>query len=101
MGVEGRESLSRKVCALVESVQLLVGGERHLQEFPGFKGERFVLKANLKEMLNMIQKVGQASCLSQAGSLCHSERDNNIVVLASGDRSEERRVGKEGRSRWS
>ena len=85
MGVEGRESLSRKVCALVESVQLLVGGERHLQEFPGFKGERFVLKANLKEMLNMIQKVGQASCLSQAGSLCHSERDNNIVVLASGD----------------
>ena len=53
---------------------------------PDFKGERFVLKSNLKKMLTVIQKVGQASCLSsQPGSLCHSKDANNIVVLASGD----------------
>lgn len=73
LGVEGRESLSRKALELVESAGLLVSGERHHQEFPEFKGKRFSLKANLKEMLVTIN----SSLLS-----LHS---SPIVVLASGD----------------
>lgn len=73
LGVEGRESLSRKALELVESAGLLVSGERYHQEFPEFKGKRFSLKANLKEMLVTIN----SSLLAPHSS--------PIVVLASGD----------------
>ncbi len=67
LGVEGRESLSTKALQLIQSAGLLIGGERQLQEFPEFGGERFVLKSNLKEMLQIINNVSP------------------VVVLASGD----------------
>ena len=60
VGVEGRESLSQKALKVLESAGLLIGGERHLDEFPEFKGERFVLKANLKEMLEVIISSGDS-----------------------------------------
>lgn len=73
LGVEGRESLSKKAVQLIQSAGLLIGGERQLQEFPEFKGKRFSLKSNLKEMLVTIN----SSLLA-----LHS---SPIVVLASGD----------------
>ncbi|MDO8445309.1 MAG: precorrin-6y C5,15-methyltransferase (decarboxylating) subunit CbiE [Deltaproteobacteria bacterium] len=78
MGVEGKESLSKKSLELVQSASLLIGGERHLDEFPEFKGERFVLKANLKEMLG---------CITPPNPLFTKEgvTGGGVVVLASGD----------------
>ena len=76
LGVEGRESLSNKALNLVESSSLLIGGERHLDEFPEFKGERFVLRSNLKEMLEVIECFN-SSLITHPSSL--------VVVLASGD----------------
>ncbi len=76
IGVEGRESLSNKALNLVESSSLLIGGERHLDEFPEFKGERFVLRSNLKEMLEVIECFN-SSLITHPSSL--------VVVLASGD----------------
>ena len=76
IGVEGRESLSNRALKLVESASLLIGGERHLDEFPEFKGERFVLRSNLKEMLEVIECFN-SSLIPHPSSL--------VVVLASGD----------------
>lgn len=76
LGVEGRESLSNKALKLVESSSLLIGGERHLDEFHEFKGERFMLKSNLKEMLDVIECFN-SSLIPHPSSL--------VVVLASGD----------------
>ena len=73
LSVEGRESLSQNALKLVESANLLIGGERHLEEFPEFKGERFVLRSNLKEMLEVVNASRLTSHVSP------------IVVLASGD----------------
>lgn len=76
MGVEGKESLSKKSLELVQSASLLIGGERHLDEFPEFEGERFVLRSNLKEMLEVIECFNP-SLIPHPSSL--------VVVLASGD----------------
>jgi precorrin-6Y C5,15-methyltransferase (decarboxylating) len=76
LGVEGRESLSQNTLKLVESASLLIGGERHLDEFPEFKGERFVLRSNLKELLEVIECFN-SSLIPHPSSL--------VVVLASGD----------------
>ena len=74
LGVEGRESLSNKALKLVESASLLIGGERHLDEFPEFKGERFILRSNLKEMLEVINNLSRLT-----------SHVSPVVVLASGD----------------
>ena len=76
LGVEGRESLSNKALKLVESASLLIGGERHLDEFPEFKGERFILRSNLKEMLEVINNLSRLT-----------SHVSPVVVLASGDPS--------------
>jgi precorrin-6Y C5,15-methyltransferase (decarboxylating) len=73
LGVGGRERLSMKTLEIINSASLLVGGERHLQDFPDFKGERFVLKSNLKEMLDVVN------------SALRTPHSTLIVVLASGD----------------
>src|SRR4030067_774177 len=74
LGAQGRESLSNKALKLVESASLLIGGERHLDEFPEFKGERFVLRSNLKEMLEVINNLSRLT-----------SHVSPVVVLASGD----------------
>lgn len=79
LGVEGRESLSKKAIELVHSASLVIGGERHLQEFPDFRGERFSLKANLKEMLGVVKNFTPPSPPLTKGGM------GGVVVLASGD----------------
>ncbi len=91
LGVEGRDSLSQKTLQLIQSAGLIIGGERHLQEFPEFKGERFVLKSNLKEMLELINSfAGNAVDFKDNapafGTPSLLKRGlGGVVVLASGD----------------
>ena len=89
VGVEGRESLSQKALKVLESAGLLIGGERHLDEFPEFKGERFVLKANLKEMLEVIISSGDSPDSTTPPNPLFSKEGvpigGRVVVLASGD----------------
>ncbi|QMI05614.1 cobalt-precorrin-7 (C(5))-methyltransferase [Citrobacter sp. RHB25-C09] len=53
----------------VENADVLVGGKRHLQQFPGFQGEQFALGANIPELLSWLETL----------------REKRVVVLASGD----------------
>ncbi|MBI4745607.1 MAG: precorrin-6y C5,15-methyltransferase (decarboxylating) subunit CbiE [Deltaproteobacteria bacterium] len=87
IGVEGRESLSKKAVQLIQSAGLLIGGERHLDEFPEFKGERFVLKANLKEMLEVISSGDSPDSTTSLRFVRKSGTVPSppVVVLASGD----------------
>jgi cobalt-precorrin-7 (C5)-methyltransferase len=53
----------------VATADVLVGGKRHLQQFPDFTGERFALGANIPELLTWIGE----------------HQGKHVVVLASGD----------------
>jgi precorrin-6Y C5,15-methyltransferase (decarboxylating) len=70
IGNDGRESLGARALALVEKADLLIGGERHLEFFPGHRAEKMVVKSNLKELVERIQD---------------EKATKQIVVLASGD----------------
>lgn len=69
IGINGKDSLSYKTLEIIEESNILFGGERHLCYFPEFKGERFIIKSNLKEAVTHIKK----------------NKDKKITVLASGD----------------
>jgi precorrin-6Y C5,15-methyltransferase (decarboxylating) len=64
----GAESLSPEARRLVAEATLLCGGERHLAFFPDHPAERFVIKANLIELVERLQRA-----------------TGPVVVLASGD----------------
>ncbi len=70
IGDNGSESCSPKALSLIETADLLFGGERHLEFFSNTKGEKVVVKSNLKEVANRI------------GTDLGKKR---MVVLASGD----------------
>lgn len=70
IGDDGCLGLSSRATNAVAAAQVLVGGERHLQFFPQFRGEKIVLKEKLGETLEKVAKL--------AG-------ENNVCVLASGD----------------
>lgn len=69
IGINGKDDLSDKALKIIESSGILFGGERHLSYFPDFKGERFAIKSNLKEVVQHIKE----------------GRNKKITVLASGD----------------
>ena len=69
MGPAGLHLMTPAAREAVADADVLVGGKRHLLQFPAFAGEQFVLGANIAELLNWI-----------AG-----QQDKRIVVLASGD----------------
>lgn len=69
IGINGKDSLSDKSLEIIKNAAVLFGGERHLSYFPGFKGERFAIKSNLKEVVQHIKE----------------NRNKKITVLASGD----------------
>lgn len=69
MGPAGLHLMTPAAREAVADADVLVGGKRHLLQFPAFTGEQFVLGANIAELLNWI-----------AG-----QQDKRIVVLASGD----------------
>ncbi|PNU18846.1 cobalamin biosynthesis bifunctional protein CbiET [Geothermobacter hydrogeniphilus] len=67
-GVAGQEGFSRHALDLIEAADLLIGGERQLNLFPEFKGEKLVIDSNLPEMVERLRT-----------------RRGRPVVLASGD----------------
>ncbi len=69
IGISGRDDLSNKALDIIKDSDILFGGERHLSYFLDFKGERFVVKSNLKDVVSNIKK----------------NKNKKITVLASGD----------------
>lgn len=69
MGPAGLHLMTPAARDAVENADVLVGGKRHLQQFPAFQGARFTLGANIPTLLAWIE----------------TQRDKNVVVLASGD----------------
>jgi len=67
-GVEGQEGFSVRALELAESAEILFGGERQLDLFPDFEGEKVTIGDNLAEVVEKIEKT-----------------DRRVVVLASGD----------------
>ncbi len=47
----GAASLTAEALALIERAELLCGGERHLAFFPDHPAERFIIRANVEELL--------------------------------------------------
>ncbi|MCR9141824.1 MAG: precorrin-6y C5,15-methyltransferase (decarboxylating) subunit CbiE [bacterium] len=70
VGDDGCASLSSRAVHAVSRAQVLAGGERLLEFFPQFEGQRIVLKTGLKQA--MAEIAGLAD-------------ENNVCVLASGD----------------
>jgi precorrin-6B C5,15-methyltransferase / cobalt-precorrin-6B C5,C15-methyltransferase len=70
VGDDGCLSLSSRAIGCVAEAQVLVGGERHLQFFPQFSGEKIVIKGSLAASLNQIEE--------RSG-------ESRVCVLASGD----------------
>lgn len=69
MGPAGLHLMTPAARDAVATADVLVGGKRHLQQFPNFIGEQFVLGANIPELLGWIS----------------AHQDRHVVVLASGD----------------
>ncbi|HEX9873231.1 MAG TPA: precorrin-6y C5,15-methyltransferase (decarboxylating) subunit CbiE [Deferrimonas sp.] len=67
-GVEGQEGFSRRTLELIANAGILLGGERQLELFPDFPGEKVTIGSNLAEVVERLR---------------HAERQ--AVVLASGD----------------
>lgn len=66
---EGAASLSETSRALVDSAEVLIGGQRHLDMFPGAPGEKLTWTRPLKHLAERISEF----------------RDRRTVVLATGD----------------
>ena len=54
MGPAGLHLMTPAAREAVADADVLVGGKRHLLQFPAFTGEQFVLGANIAELLNWI-----------------------------------------------
>lgn len=70
VGPGNPEYLMPKALEFINKADVLVGGERNLELFPGFQGEKFVIHNNLSEMISFIKA-------------CNHQKQ--VVVLASGD----------------
>lgn len=70
IGDDGCAGLTSRAVNAVARAQVLVGGERHLDFFPQFPGERIVLRD------------GVAAALERVAALAD---DRNVCILASGD----------------
>ncbi len=70
IGDDGCVSLTSRAVSAVMKAGVLVGGERHLEFFPQFHGERIVLKDGLSAVLDRVSELAE---------------EQNVCVLASGD----------------
>lgn len=70
IGEEGAAGLTADSLACIEQADVLVGGERLLQFFPAFTGEKLTIRSGLGELVAKIKEL-------------HATQ--NVVVLASGD----------------
>jgi precorrin-6Y C5,15-methyltransferase (decarboxylating) len=55
-GVEGQEGFPRRVLELIGKADLLLGGERQLELFPDFPGEKVTIGSNLGEVVERLKK---------------------------------------------
>ena len=69
MGPAGLSLMTPAARDAVERADALVGGKRHLQAFPAFGGETFVLGANIPELLAWVE----------------ARQEKKVVIVASGD----------------
>jgi len=69
MGPAGLHLMTPAAREAVDRADVLVGGKRHLQQFPDFHGETFALGANIPELLAWVD----------------AHQDKNVVIVASGD----------------
>jgi precorrin-6Y C5,15-methyltransferase (decarboxylating) len=74
LGIEGISSLSQRALKIIENSSLLVGGKRHLNSFPDFKGKKSIITSNLDGIAGIIKD-----------HLSSVTPDPQIVVLATGD----------------
>jgi precorrin-6Y C5,15-methyltransferase (decarboxylating) len=70
IGDDGCAGLTSTAVAAVAGAQVLVGGDRHLEFFPEFAGERIVLSDGLSVALDRVAALAE---------------EQNVCVLASGD----------------
>ncbi len=70
IGDDGCVSLTSRAVSAVMTAGVLVGGERHLEFFPQFQGERIVLKDGLSPVLDRVAELAE---------------EQNVCVVASGD----------------
>ncbi len=69
IGDDGLASLGEKARRLIEAGDIMIGGQRHLEMIPDFRGERIAWRRPLEDTLKDIE----------------AHRGENVVVLASGD----------------
>ncbi len=70
IGDDGCVGLSSKAMGAVARARILAGGERHLDFFPQFDGERIIIK---NDIVRTAEKIAELSA------------EHTICVLASGD----------------
>jgi precorrin-6Y C5,15-methyltransferase (decarboxylating) len=70
VGDDGCKGLSARAMEAVLGAQWLVGGERQLEFFPQFRGERIVLQDGITQALDRVATIAD---------------ENNVCILASGD----------------
>ena len=70
VGEEGAAGLTADSLNLIQEADVLVGGERQLQYFPAFAGEKLTIRSGLSDLVVKIKVL---------------QDTHNIVVLASGD----------------
>ncbi len=73
IGVDGAGSLTARACGIISRAGMLVGGQRHLGEFPDFSGERVEIRGGLEKAASSIEKY-----LKGGGA-------RRVAVLATGD----------------
>jgi precorrin-6Y C5,15-methyltransferase (decarboxylating) len=70
IGDDGCKGLTARAMDAVMSAKVLVGGERQLEFFPQFEGQRIVIKSSLSAVLDQVALLAD---------------EQNVCVLASGD----------------
>ena len=70
IGDDGCASLTSRAVNAVMKAGVLVGGDRHLEFFPQFQGERIVLKGGVASVLDRVAELAE---------------EQNVCVVASGD----------------
>ncbi len=66
----GDQSISEDIRGIVESSDILAGGRRLLELFPGFKGQRKLISSDVNKLLGELKRLSRAK---------------SVTVLASGD----------------
>lgn len=67
IGDNGKPSLPPLYQAWIMESELLIGGERHLDFFPEFSGEKLVLKGGLKSLVDRLQNESKRTVILASG----------------------------------